>query len=113
MRRLWRSMIPAVILAVPVVVLGFAAGDVDQGKASFQKRCKMCHGADGAGNPAMARMLKVEFKAMDSEYVQNLGDAEIKNIVVKGKGKMAAVRGVEEPELNDLLAYLRSLKKTQ
>jgi mono/diheme cytochrome c family protein len=91
--------------------MGFAAGSVEKGSAAFQKRCKMCHGADGAGNPAMARMLKVEFQAMDSEHVQNLKDEELKNIISKGKGKMTAVRGVDEAEMSDLIAYLRSLKK--
>ncbi len=110
-RRVWKAMVPAMLLVFPVVLLGMAAGNADQGKAAFQKRCKMCHGADGKGNPAMARMLKVEFHAMDSEYVQKKSDEELKSIILKGKGKMAAVRGVAEPELNDILAYLRSLQK--
>jgi mono/diheme cytochrome c family protein len=71
----------------------------------------MCHGADGAGNPAMSRMLKVEFRPLDSDYVQEKEDPELKQIITKGKGKMAAVRGLTEQQLSDVIAFLRSLPK--
>ncbi|UCF37598.1 MAG: cytochrome c [Acidobacteriota bacterium] len=103
-----------VLLVLPLLsVLLFAAGDAEQGKAAFMKRCKMCHGADGQGNPAMARMLKVEFKPMDSDYVQKKPDSEIKEIVTSGKGKMVAVRGVSGDELENIIAYIRTLKSAE
>jgi mono/diheme cytochrome c family protein len=99
-------------LLFPAVIAGYtSSGEPDAGKAVYIKKCKMCHGADGQGNPAMARMLQVEFKAMDSPEVQKLKDDEIKEMIAKGKGKMAKVRGVSDQEIADVIAYLRSLKK--
>lgn len=95
-----------------LVIPAYAEDDASLGKAVFLKRCKMCHGADGTGNPAMARMLKVEFKPMDSDYVQNKSNSEIKETVLKGKGKMAAVRAISEDEIAKVTAYIRSLKKS-
>lgn len=97
-------------LFTPLVFgLIIATGAEEEGKAVFLKRCKMCHGADGKGNPAIARMLKVEFKSLDSDYVQSKNDAEFKEIITKGKGKMAAVRGTSDEEIEDVIAYVRSL----
>jgi len=101
-------------LAGPLLLAGImATGPEEEGKAVFLKRCKMCHGADGKGNPAIARMLKVEFKALDSEYVQSKSDADIKEIITKGTGKMAAVRGATDPEIESVIAYVRSLAKKE
>lgn len=101
----------SILLVLPLLsVLLLAQGDSEQGKAAFMKRCKMCHGADGNGNPAMARMLNVEFKAMDSDYIQKKKDAEILEIVKTGKGKMVAVRGVTDEEVKHIIAFIRSLK---
>jgi mono/diheme cytochrome c family protein len=94
-----------------LVVLVLAAGSAEEGKAAYMNRCQMCHGDDGQGNDAMARILKVEFKAMDSDYVQGKSDKEIREIITRGTGKMAAVRGLPEKEIEDIIAYLRSLAK--
>ena len=112
-----RSLLRVIVvlgLAGPLLIAGIiATGSEDEGKAVFLKRCKMCHGADGKGNPAIARMLKVEFKALDSEYVQAKSDAEIKEAITKGTGKMAAVRGATDPEIVSVIAYIRSLAKKE
>ncbi len=94
-----------------LIVLVLAAGSAEEGKAAYMNRCQMCHGDDGQGNDAMARILKVEFKAMDSDYVQGKSDKEIREIITRGTGKMAAVRGLPEKEIEDIIAYLRSLAK--
>jgi len=48
-----------------LVLCGFAslygtawAADAAAGKAIFASKCKTCHGADGQGNPGMAKVLK-------------------------------------------------------
>jgi len=95
----------------PVVIMGLtSAVDVQLGKAVYMKRCKMCHGTDGNGNPAMARMLSVEFKPMSSPEVQALNDASITQLIKKGRGKMAKVRKVTDDDIVQVIAYLRTLK---
>ncbi len=47
-----------------VLNLPLAAADAATGKAAYAKACKSCHGPDGAGNPAVAKMMKVEMKPL-------------------------------------------------
>jgi mono/diheme cytochrome c family protein len=44
-----------VTLAWPITQ-GLAA-DADAGKTTYEKNCAGCHGADGKGNPAVAKTL--------------------------------------------------------
>ncbi len=88
----------------------YAANEAN-GKAAYEKSCKGCHGADGSGNPGMAKMLKVEMRPLSSKEVQAHSDAEIKGIIQKGQGKMPAQAGVNDATAADLTAFLRSLKK--
>src|SRR5258705_9205705 len=43
---------------------------------------RSCHGAAGAPNPAIAKMMKVEMKDLSSAEVQNLSDDDMKKIIV-------------------------------
>ena len=89
---------------------GFAA-NAKAGQAIFDKSCKSCHGADGAPNAAVAKMMKVEMKDLKSTEVQSLSDDDVKKIITEGKGKMRPVKTVSGPAIDDLIAYVRSLKK--
>lgn len=80
------------------------AADAAAGKAIFDGKCKTCHLADGTGNPAIAKMLKVELKPLGGQT-----DAEIRTAVTMGVGKMKPVGGVAD--LDSLVAYIHTLKK--
>lgn len=110
LNRFMRASVLMAIFAV-LIVLALAAGSAEEGKAAYMNRCQMCHGDDGQGNDSMARILKVEFHPMDSDYVQEKSDKEIREIITRGTGKMAAVRGLPEKEIENIIAYLRSLAK--
>lgn len=99
-----------------MLAVGFAAppgkmGDAVAGKAVFVKKCKTCHGDTGEGNPGMAKALKLEFKPLGSEEVQKNSDADLKKIITEGMGKMKPVKGLGDKEVDDVIAYVRSLKK--
>ena len=98
----------AVVLALPFVAM--SGGDVEKGKALYTGKCKMCHAAAGEGNPGMAKMLKVEMKALSSQEVQGKKDVELKKIFTEGNGKMKAVKLTDEEAAN-VIAFLRTLKK--
>ena len=85
-----RMILTTFILAGTWAGAGFAA-DAAAGHADYDKSCKSCHGPDGGGNPAVAKMMKVEMKDLKSAEVQALSDADIKEIIVKGKDKMKPV----------------------
>lgn len=87
------------------------AGDAAAGKEVFAKKCKTCHGDNGQGNEGMAKLLKTTITPLDSEEVQTKSDADIKMIVVEGKGKMKPVKDISADDINNVIAYVRTLKK--
>ena len=103
------------VLRTAGIALALGAGNLwagaEDGKEVFAKSCKTCHGAAGEGNPAIAKMMKVEFKALGSAEVQSLSDAELKGVVAKGKGKMKPVASVNAKQTDDVIAYIRTMKK--
>ncbi len=87
------------------------AADAAAGKAVFDKSCKTCHGADGTANPAIAKMMKVDIKDLKSAEVQGMSADAIKKIITDGTGKMKPVKTVTGPAVDNVVAYVHSLKK--
>jgi len=83
-----------------------AAASAKDGEAVYTAKCKNCHGADGSGNPAIANMLKVTMKPLGSA-----ADADVKTAVTTGTGKMKPVAGVAGADLDNLVAFVHTLKK--
>ncbi len=102
-------------MLVLVLALSFAAvcsaADAKAGKPIYDRACKSCHGADGVANPAMAKMMKVEIKDLGSSEVQGMSDEELGKIITDGKGKMKPVHSVTGKSVDDVVAYVRTLKK--
>jgi mono/diheme cytochrome c family protein len=94
MKRLAMSL---ALLTLPVAST-FAA-DAAAGKAVFDSKCKMCHGAEGAGG------------AMDKASIAGASEAATKAAVGSGKGKMKAMPAVKGADLDNVAAYVASLKK--
>jgi len=105
-----KRMIRQVCLSLAVVSLALAA-DATAGKAVYDKACKSCHGADGTPNPAIAKSMKVDMLPMGDPAVQKMSDDELKGIVTGGKGKMKAIKSVNAKSADDVVAFLRTLKK--
>jgi mono/diheme cytochrome c family protein len=84
---------------------GAWAADAAAGKAIYGTKCRSCHGGEGEGNPAVAKMMKVELKPLSSST------ADVKKIVTEGQGKMKPVAGVSGADLDNVVAYVQSLKK--
>jgi mono/diheme cytochrome c family protein len=91
--------------------LALAAGDAAAGKAAYDKSCKSCHGADGTPNAAVSKMMKVEMKDLKSPDVQARTDADLKKVVTHGEGKMKPIKSVAGKDLDNVYAFVRSLKK--
>jgi mono/diheme cytochrome c family protein len=84
-----------------------SAADAKAGKDTYDKSCKSCHGADGTPNAAVAKMMKVEIKDLKTT---SLSDADIKKVITGGQGKMKPVASVTGSSVDDVVAYVRSLK---
>ena len=74
------------------------ATPVQRGAALYNSTCTFCHGPNKQGNPPLYPPL------------QNLKttDTEMRDQIVNGKGIMPAFGHLEETQVNDLIAYLRS-----
>lgn len=85
-----------------------AAPDLAAAAKTFAAKCASCHGKDAKGNPAMAKMFKVEPSAMD--LTGGKASGELAGVISKGKGKMPAFDGkLKAEEIAGLAAYLASL----
>ncbi len=112
-------------VALPSVA---SAGDVAAGNTKFQQLCVSCHGPGGkgdgptglalaaAGQPAPRDFTIGDFK-LDTDNDGTPGtDADLKAVVQKGalvfggSALMAPVMGLSETDLDDLIAFIRSLK---
>ena len=99
------------LIAICAAAAVSMAADAKAGQAIFDKSCKSCHAADGAGNPAIAKMVKVEMRPLGSAEVQAQSDDELGKIISGGKGKMKPVTSVTGKSVGDVVAYVRTLKK--
>ena len=125
MSRLFMTMMIAAFLLPSAA---FAA-DVAAGNTKFQALCVSCHGPTGkgdgptgkalaaAGQPA-PRDFSVGDFVFDTDGDGTKGsDTDIKNVVTKGalayggSAMMAPVQGLSDADLDNLIAFIRSLKE--
>jgi cytochrome c553 len=97
------------VLSVPSIML--AGGDAEAGKAVYDKKCASCHGKEGEGKAAIAKVMKVELRHLGSAEVQAKSDEQLKKESLEGIGKMKPVKGVSDEDAANLIAYLRTLKQ--
>ena len=81
------------------------SASADDAKANWDAHCAMCHGADGKGG-------KMGTRDFASPEVKAETDAQLTDIITKGKGKMPAYGEKLKPaEITGLVAYVRTLAK--
>ena len=100
------------VLTASILALAFAGAafaDAAAGKTIYMAKCKICHGADGAGVAAIAKTLGVTMKPLGSKAVQAKSDAELKKDSTAGTGKMKPVK-LTDAEASDVVAFVRTLK---
>ena len=104
-------------LAISGVVLVFGspvsrvmAAEAQAGKELFTKNCGGCHGADGKGNPAMAKALGDKGLNIVSPEVKQQSDEQLLKVISEGAGKMPASK-LSKAEQKQALDYVRSLQK--
>jgi cytochrome c553 len=111
MKRAFAILAAAVLVVGVFAVSGSAAGDVAKGKTTYTRACLKCHAADGSGNAAIAKALKVELKPLGGADVQKKTDDELKKDITEGTGKMQKVAGLSADDVTNVIAYVRSLAK--
>jgi mono/diheme cytochrome c family protein len=105
---------------LPVIVIGMWIGaswaaaafaaDASGGKALFEKSCAGCHGADGKGNPGMAKVLGEKGLNIATKDTAQKSDEQLLKVIAEGSGKMPASK-LSKDEQKQALGYVRSLAK--
>jgi cytochrome c6 len=90
---------------------GTLAADASAGKATFEKSCVSCHGKDGKGNPAMAKVLGEKGLDLTAKDATQKSDEQLLKIIAEGAGKMPAQKSLSADEQKQVLSYVRSLAK--
>ena len=103
---------PLVFLFVMLLTLIIcaSAAKAQEPASLYKTKCAMCHGADGKGDTPVGKSTGV--RSFASPEVQKESDADLIQITKKGKGKMPAYENkLTEPQIKDLVAYVRQLGK--
>jgi mono/diheme cytochrome c family protein len=98
------------IAIVFAAACGFALAGAPEGKTVFAAKCQPCHGPNGEGKAAIAKMYQVEMHPLASKEVQAKTDADFKKIITGGGGKMKPVSGLSDKQIEDVIAFVRTLK---
>ena len=88
------------------------AGQVAEGEGIFAQRCVQCHGALGAGDPALARGLsRVPPDVGSFAWQAERSDAQMAAVIRSGLAgtPMPASRDLTDGEVGSVVAYLRTL----
>lgn len=89
---------------------GGAKGNAKEGETVYAGKCATCHGKDGSGSTPVGKNLKL--RDLRSDEVQKQTDAQLLDIIAKGKGKMQGYeKSVGPDKIQDTVAYIRTLKK--
>jgi mono/diheme cytochrome c family protein len=107
----WMTAAVVALAAGVLIQPAWGAGNAKAGKMVYAQKCQMCHAPDGNGNPGMAAALHVKFIPLGSPEIQKMTDAQIKEVITKGKGKMPAVQGITDADISNVIAYIRTFKK--
>jgi cytochrome c6 len=101
----------AVSLVIAVLCLiALPARAQNEGATTYKTKCAVCHGADGKGDTAMGKSMKL--RDLGSADVQKQTDAELIEITANGKGKMPGYKGkLTDEQIKQVVAYIRTFKK--
>ncbi len=100
------ALFAAVLLAGSVIS---GAQNLADAGTVFAKNCVLCHGADGRSQTPAGKTLQAA--DLTAQGVQGQSDAQIRNAIAKGKGKMPAYGpALGDKGLDAMVKYIRSLK---
>jgi cytochrome c6 len=103
-----------VVLGVGIMaafaMLSAPAKSAEKSAALYKQKCAMCHGPDGKAETPAGKAMKVPSFA--SPESKKKSDAELADIIEKGKAKMPKYGASMKPdEIKEMVAYIRSLAK--
>ena len=112
MRNTWLCT-AALVLGAASFAWAVPPGSAKEGRVVYDQSCKSCHGMNGEGNPAIAKMFKVTMLPLGSKEVQAKSDAQLKKDIVDGVGKMPAIKSLNAKQVDDVIALIREMGKSK
>jgi mono/diheme cytochrome c family protein len=108
MNRVSGCKVQTIFLAAFALVLSASHARAQrEGEKTYKAKCAACHAADGSEVGK-----KLGTHDFHSSQVQSEPDADLNQIIAKGKNKMPAYeKSLKPDEINGLVAYLRELGK--
>jgi mono/diheme cytochrome c family protein len=108
--RFIRTVSAVLLLAASTLVFALPAKAQDDAASLFKAKCAACHGADGKGEAPMGK--KLGARDLSSAEVQKQSDAQLTEVVTKGRNKMPPYEGkLSKEQIAQLVAYIRVLGK--
>lgn len=113
----WLLVVMILLIVGAAPAFGVETKNAASGQSNFEAKCARCHGATGKGNGFQALALFFMFRMpdlTDPAYMQARSDDTLFRSIKRGsKGGMPAYGlKLSDPEIKDLVAYIRSLTKT-
>ena len=88
-------------------------GNPAAGQKLYRESCQNCHGAAGKGDSDMAAYLTPAPANLTAKATQEKTDAQLRKVIQEGRAGTAMTGyavAFDEGKLDDLIAYIRSLK---
>lgn len=113
------------VASLTLFLRDLVAGNPDSGRAvaqaqsqplddvpgTYQAKCSACHGQDGTGRTTVGKDLKIP--DLTSAAVRGRSDAELAEIISKGRGRMPAYAKKYNPvQVDEFVAYVRGLAES-
>ena len=97
----------AMLTSTTIATVDAASADEVE-ETTFKSSCAMCHGADGSGDTAVGKSMKIP--DLHSAQVQSQSDAQLAEVISNGKNSMPPFKGSLSPEqIHDLVTHVREL----
>ena len=108
--QLKQSLAVALLSSVTLVGTGALAADDSAAKTLYEKNCAGCHGADGKGNPTMAKLIGDKGLNITGKDIARKSEAQLLKLIAEGAGKMPASK-LSKEEQKQALGHARTLAK--
>jgi cytochrome c553 len=101
---------------VAIMAVSALAASAADAKATYEKDCAKCHGADGKGETKMGKKLGAK-DYTDAKVQEEMKDEAACKAIKEGykdkEGKqvMKPAEGLSDDEIKGLVAYMRKFKK--
>jgi len=103
-----KPALTAVALSIALTALPALAAE-SESATLYKSKCAMCHAADGSGNTATGKAMRI--RDLRADEVQKRTDVELTKIIAGGEGKMPAYgKQFSTEQIQGLIAFICTLK---